>query len=75
MSSFIHRQFIPNLYEFVSSAEQEYVGNQTVVGPHWLLLYFFHIWVNGVQQMFGYQHTLPVQQKKYRFGGNWGWVN
>jgi len=26
--------------------------------------------VNGVQQLFSYQHTLPVQQKKYRFGTN-----
>ncbi len=56
--SYTYSHVAPNLYEFLSSVEHEFilknVGDQAVAGSHWLPLYF---WVNGHQQPFGYQHS------------------
>lgn len=50
-------KFVPNAYEFLSSAEpkrrysQENMGNQTIDGPHWLPLY------RRKKKVSGNQHT------------------
>ncbi len=55
LSSFTHSQVIPNLYEFISSAEHHDIFKGTVSGHHWLPLYlFFHTMDDNVdQQLFG----------------------
>ncbi len=89
LSSFTHPQVVPNLYEFLCSAEHkgiysEECGKQSSSGaPLTLIVFFFPTMeVNGAPKQPGYKLSskyLPLcsaeQRNSYRFGTTWGWVN
>ncbi len=89
LSSFIHPQVVPNLYECLCSAEHkgrysEECGKQS---SFWGTIDFHSIVnnsmeVNGAPKQPGYKLSskyLPLclaeQRHSYRFGTTWGWIN
>ncbi len=89
LSSFTHPQVVPNLYEFLCSAEHkgrysEECGKQSSSGaPLTSIVFSFPTMeVNGAPKQPGYKLSskyLPLcsaeQRHSYRFGTTWGWVN
>ncbi len=89
LSSFIHPQVVPNLYECLCSAEHkgrysEECGKQSSSGaPLTSIVFCFPTMeVNGAPKQPGYKLSstyLPLcsaeQRHSYRFGTTWGWVN
>ncbi len=89
LSAFTHPQVVPNLYEFLCSAEHkgrysEECGKRSNSGaPLTSIVFFFPTMeVNGAPKQPGYKLSskyLPLcsaeQRKSYRFGTTWGWVN
>ncbi len=88
LSSFTLLQVVPNLYEFICSAEHkgryyEECGKQSSSGaPLTFIVFFPTKEVNSAPKQPGYKLSseyLPLcsadQINYYRFGTTWGWVN
>ncbi len=86
-SSFTHCQVVPNLYEFLSSVDTKEDISESFVIKQLTVTIDFHsmekntMQVNGYQQLFGFQHPLKYlhlcssEERNYRIGTVWGWVN
>ncbi len=85
LSSFTHPQVVPNLYEFLCSAEHK--GRYFEERLFWGTIDFHctkknTMEVNGAPELLCFPHSskyLPLcsaeQRNSYRFGTTWGWVN
>ncbi len=85
LSSFTHPQVVPNLYEFLCSAEHkgrysEECGKQSSsVAPLTSIVFFFYYRSQWCPKTAWLQTFFKIssaeQRNSYRFGTTWGWVN